>query len=111
MWGKALAVVGLSVVALASTAQAQELPRFDVEGYCEEIAEFGGGSHSIYNGCIDMEQQSYNRLKDDWPTLSARIRNYCTEIGTFGGESYSTMQGCVDMETQAASGQRGFSFD
>lgn len=111
MWGKALAVVGLSVVALTSTAQAQELPRFDVEGYCEDVAEFGGGSHSIYNGCIDMEQQAYNRLKDDWPTLSARVRNYCTEIGSFGGESYSTMMGCVDMETQAASGQRGFSFD
>lgn len=111
MWGKALAVAGLSVVALASTAQAQEVPRFDVEGYCEEVAEFGGGSHSIYSGCIDMEQQAYNRLKSDWPGLSTRIRNYCTEIGTFGGESYSTMQGCVDMETQAASGQSEFSFD
>ncbi len=111
MWGKALAVVGLSVVALASTAQAQEVPRFDVESYCEDVAEFGGGSHSIYNGCVDMEQQAYNRLKADWPSLSTRVRDYCTEIGTVGGPSYSTMQGCVDMETQAASGQSEFSFD
>lgn len=92
---------------------AGEIPRFDVETQCEQIAGFGGEfSNSTYNGCIAMEQSAYDRLKQSWDSIPSGIRSQCIEIATFGGPgSYSTLGGCIDMETQAAANKKSFSFD
>ncbi|MCL7931274.1 hypothetical protein [Halomonas llamarensis] len=95
----------------AFSAHAQSLPRFDVEAHCEDVAEFGGGSHQIYNSCIQMEQSSYNAIRDQWPSVSSRIRNHCQEVAEFGGESYQILESCVQMEENAAGNRESFSFD
>ncbi|PAU76942.1 hypothetical protein CK498_12280 [Halomonas salipaludis] len=99
------------LAALPLTVVAQEMPRFDVEGHCEEVAEFGGSSHQIYNGCIQMEQGAYNSLKSRWANVSGRIRNHCQEVAEFSGGSYQILQGCVQMEEDAAGNRQSFSFD
>lgn len=73
--------------------------------------EVGGGSHQIYNGCIQMEQGAYNILKGRWANVSSRIRNHCHEVASFGGGSYQILQGCVQMEEDAAGNRQSFSFD
>lgn len=62
-WVVTLGVIGLSTV-VAPIASAQQVPRFDVEAHCEELAGFGGDhSNTMYNTCIDVEQSAYNGLK------------------------------------------------
>ncbi|MBS0474741.1 MAG: hypothetical protein JSR28_06285 [Proteobacteria bacterium] len=89
---------------------AQGLPRFNVEKHCEEVSKVGGGSHTIYNGCIQMEQGSYNNLRSRWDGVSARIRKHCAEVGAFGGGSYQILDGCINMEEQAAGSKKSFSY-
>jgi len=99
----------LAVVPLS--ALGQEVPRFDVEAHCEEVAEFGGGSHQIFNSCMQMEQNAYNGLKGQWANTSGRIRNHCQEVAEFGGGSYQILQSCMQMEESAAGNRETFSFD
>lgn len=106
-----LAVLGLTL--WAGGVMANGIPRFDVEGQCKLVASVGGEfSNLTYNGCIQMEQSAYNRLKGNWASIPAGIRRQCAEVATVGGPgSYSTLGGCVDMEIQAASNKKSFSFE
>ncbi|QTP60943.1 hypothetical protein HNO53_20825 [Billgrantia antri] len=103
----------LALLALPFAVNAQEMPRYDVEAHCEEIASFGGEfSNMTYNGCIQMEQSAYDGLKGQWASLPGNIQRHCDEIATFASPgSYSTLQGCVQMEVSAGQNRGQFSFD
>ncbi|QFT84471.1 hypothetical protein FIU88_05690 [Halomonas sp. THAF12] len=96
---------------LASSAA--DMPRFDVEAHCEQVAAVGGSpSNSLYNSCIDMEQSAYNGLKDQWSGLPANIQNHCRNVASVTGPgSYSLLESCVDMEVSAGNNRSEFSFD
>lgn len=64
----------------------------------------------IFNGCMDMEQQSYNSLKPVWAQISARSRSYCDEVARVSGGSYGILEGCLDMETDAANSTPSFKY-
>lgn len=96
--------------AISAPVLAQDLPRYPVESYCQEVADVSGGSSMIYNGCIDMEQTSYNNLKSKWGRVPARSRSYCDEVARVVGGSYSTLEGCVQMENDAASSTPSFEY-
>ncbi|PYE86843.1 hypothetical protein C7477_11972 [Phyllobacterium leguminum] len=64
----------------------------------------------IYNGCIQMEQDAYNDLKDVWPGVSAKTQNYCDEVARVSDSSYGILKGCIDMETDAATSTPEFKF-
>lgn len=106
-------IAAITLAALPIIAQAQQPPRYDVEGHCETVASFGGEfSNTTFNGCIEMEQSAYNQLKGTWNDLPPNVQNHCHEVATFGGEgSYSTLQGCVQMEVSAGENRSEFSFD
>jgi len=114
-WSAApVAVKSLLVLLLSSASQlalAQDMPRFDVEAHCEEVAEFADGSHQIFNSCIQMEQNAYNGLKAHWANVGGRIRSHCQEVAQFSGGSYQILQSCVQMEEDAAGNRQSFSFD
>lgn len=93
---------------LPAVAVAQDLPRFDVERHCEKLSQIGGGSHSMFNPCIELEQDAYDTLRARWGEVSARIRRHCGELGAIGGGSYQMVETCVEMEQEAASGRRSF---
>lgn len=103
-------VVAVYIGMFCATASAQDIPRYDPERHCREVAEFGGGSSTIYNGCIDLEQDSYNDLRGRWAYLPARIRSHCDDVARFGGGSYQILHGCVQMEEEAAGSPRSFKF-
>ncbi|MGM0535528.1 MAG: hypothetical protein ACQER5_05575 [Pseudomonadota bacterium] len=108
-----VAAFAAACMALAASflASAQAMPRFDVEAHCEEVSQTVGGSHQIYNSCIQMEQRSYNSLKADWSGVSSQIRNHCHEVAETVGGSYQIMESCVQMEQDAAGNRESFSFD
>lgn len=94
-----------------SSAYAQQMPRYDVNGYCRQVSDVGGGSDVIYNGCIDMEQQAYNKRKAEWSSLPQKTRSYCDEVARVGGGgSYSILDGCIDMEVGAAGSTPAFKY-
>lgn len=101
----------LAVFIVAAPAQA-EMPIYDVKGHCEAVAAFGGSpSQSLLNGCLNMEQSAYNRLKPVWDTLPTAMQNHCDQVATFGGGgSYSLLSGCVDQEISAAKANENFRF-
>lgn len=91
-------------------AHASEMPRYSPEGYCQQVADVSGGSSMIFNGCIDMEQQSYNSLKRVWASIPSRVKSYCNEVASVTGGSYSILEGCIDMEIDAANSGKKFQF-
>ena len=103
-------VAALLMASPAQASPANDIPRYDPERHCREVAEFGGGSSTIYNGCIDLEQDSYNDLRARWAYLPTRIRSHCDDVARFGGGSYQILHGCVQMEEEAAGSPRSFKF-
>lgn len=95
---------------LPSSVLANDLPRYDVGSYCDEVADVSGGSMMIKNGCIDMEQTNYNDLKRSWSSLPGGIKKYCDEVAKVSGGSYMILKGCVDMELQESSNQKAFKY-
>jgi len=107
---KSLFLAPIAVVVLTVPAFAQAIPRYNVEGYCQQVAEISGGSGMIFNGCMDMEQQAYNALKPVWAQIPGSSRNYCDEVARVSGASFSILKGCIDMETNAANSPRSFNY-
>lgn len=99
----ALVFIGLAVFSTATLAA--DLPRYDVESYCEMIAS---GSHDMFNFCIDEEQKAYNELRSTASSVDTQTLNYCNQIA---GDSYDMLLFCIEEETDAANNRRSFSFD
>lgn len=109
--GRVLIVVGGIMVPLAH-AVAQELPRYDVASYCDEIAGLGGqSSEMMKEACFDEEQASYDATKPTWNELPAAVRRYCRKIAEIGGHgSYMMLKACIDEELSAKKSNEGRQF-
>lgn len=101
----------IATALFAVPAFAQDLPRFDVEKYCDEIASLGGSSSEMMKGaCFDQEQTAYDKSKSRWTELPSSIRSYCLDISRFGGASYMMLDACIDQEIKAKQGNDGRAF-
>lgn len=100
----------LTLLALVQPALAGDIPRYNVEAYCKQVADISGGSSMIYNGCIDMEQEAYNSLKPLWSSVRGQQQNYCDDVAEISGGSYSILKGCIDMESDAAGAPSTFKY-
>ncbi|TAJ90421.1 hypothetical protein [Reyranella sp.] len=106
-------MIAAAVAVFVMTAPAwADMPIYDVKKHCDAVAAFGGTpSQSILNGCLNMEQSAYDRLKPVWNTLPTAMQNHCDQVATFGGGgSYSLLSGCVDQEISAAKANENFRF-
>ncbi len=97
--------IAIGLTSFASLAFGADLPRFDVEGYCEDI---GGGSHDMFNFCIEEEQKAYDQLRANASSLNPQTVSYCTDIA---GNSYDMLLFCIEEENDAADNRQSFSFD
>ena len=64
MTRRALSGLVFFAAAMTTNALAQDLPRYDVQRYCE----YGGAMARMTttNGCISLEQMDYDNLKRKW---------------------------------------------
>ena len=99
-----------AIAVTVPSAHAQDIPRYDVPDYCQQVADISGGSSTIYNGCIEMEQDAYDGLKASWSGIASRARSYCDEVAQVSGGSYTILQGCIEMETDAAASTPDFKY-
>ncbi|MFP7673354.1 hypothetical protein ACG74X_08360 [Marivita sp. S0852] len=102
-------LLGFTFCILAPSLYADP-PRYPVEKYCKSVADISGGSAMIFNGCIEMEQSSYNVLKTNWDRYAAQSRSYCAEVAQFSGGSYSILEGCIEMEEGARGNTSTFQY-
>lgn len=103
--------VALSIAcAFSSGAHADSIPRYDPPSYCTKVSEVGGGSRSIYNGCLSMEQEAYDALKASWGGIAESAKRYCDEVARSSDASYSILKGCIDMEAEASSSEPEFRY-
>lgn len=103
-----VAAVGVTLVSPAAIAQS--IPRYDPAAYCKQVSEISGGSAMIFNGCMEMEQDAYNKRKAGWSSISAQAASYCDEVARVSGGSYAILDGCLDMEADAMATTPGFQF-
>jgi len=102
--------IGAAFLLGVTTANAGAIPRYDVEGYCKNVAQVSGGSNMIFNSCMDMEQVAYDGLKTSWSDIPNKTTRYCDEVARSIGGSYEILLGCIDQEMQAAGTKKGFQY-
>ncbi|MDV7341791.1 hypothetical protein RYZ26_19480 [Terasakiella sp. A23] len=105
-------IIYLSFVFLAfsETANASELPRYDVNGHCENVSKVSGGSNMIFNSCIDMEQKAYVNIKTTWSETPQKTQSHCDQVGKVSGGSYSILESCIKMEMRANKNKKKFEY-
>lgn len=97
------------IISWAASTAAQDIPRYDPAIYCQKVADVSGGS-SIYNSCIEMEQNAYDKRKANWSSVSAKSRSYCDGVARVSGGSYTLLDSCIDMESDASASTPEFKF-
>ncbi len=96
-----LLFLSLLTVCLALPAQAA-LPDYDVKARCEAAATQGGNmSPAQFQACLQLEQKSYDSIKEQWDKLSFASQDYCVQQASAVG-MYLVLKGCVDTEFAAS---------
>lgn len=99
------AILGAVLPISITSADEMPIPRYDVKGHCNELANFDGTySQMVMSSCLGLEQTAYNKIKKNWSKIPNSIRLYCNQLATFGGSgsSYSVFESCIEIETGAA---------
>lgn len=80
------------------------LPEFDVEAHCEEYArQTGPRNATLYNLCVDNEQDSYNKSANLFGRVSQGMQRQCVEYGNQAEHgSYMLLEICLENELDAA---------
>lgn len=98
------------VATAVGPADAEGLPRYDVDKYCRSVSDMSGGSQMIFNGCIELEQDAYDDLKPQWAQMPPKARSYCGQVAEMGGGSYSLLSGCIELERDEAARPKQFQY-
>lgn len=109
---KFLIATAAALLLLPGSSRAQDLPHYDVDGWCHAVASAGGlPSEMIRRGCLQQEQGAYDGLKGRWSALPRNVRSWCDGVARSGGEgSYTLLSGCVQQEMNAAQQNQQFRF-
>jgi hypothetical protein len=101
----------LVVFGWAGTASA-DMPNYNPQVWCRSVASASGGfSQVILNGCLQQEQESYDRLRPLWADLPEQMRTWCDQVArASGGGSYVILDGCVEQERQSGRDASQFQF-
>ncbi len=80
------------------------IPRFNIEKFCQTVADTSGGSYQIMQGCLQLEREAKNSLNA--MNIEHKITTFCKEVAETSGGSYQIMHGCVQMERSARNSLR-----
>ncbi|MFN3232489.1 MAG: hypothetical protein ACE363_10055 [Alphaproteobacteria bacterium] len=84
------------VLSGVSAAYAAELPTYDMDVYCQELAQHGGGAAELVADCMRLEETARTELALTWDSLAANTQDSCIQIGEMSGLSYDLLKACVD---------------
>lgn len=96
-----LLLLSVFAACLAAATHAA-MPDYDVNARCETAATQGGRtSPAQFQACLQLEQKSYDSIKEYWDKLSAASQDYCVQQASTLG-MYLVLKGCVDAEYAAS---------
>jgi len=88
-----LPALAVLVVLVASAANAQSLPNFDVQRRCLKLAMTPDvPTETFYAECMANERAAYAALQSSWGKVAAVARSRCLSVA---GGSYAALQGCI----------------
>ena len=80
------------------SAQAQQVPRLDIEGTCKAERPLVAGDPNPYENCMRDETDAERQVKGMWGSAAAAHRETCgQEAQTGGTPSYVDMLTCLQM--------------
>lgn len=105
-------IFAVGLVMLIPSFALADIPKFDVDKHCDNIAKtMGQSSEMIRSGCFEQEQTAYNNLKQVWDTLPKSMQSHCTAIAkTMAPGSYMILEGCVIQEQESKNDNSQFQF-
>jgi hypothetical protein len=92
-----------SAVFLFVALTADQVPSFNIEPVCREIAE-RADAPSYSQNCLRKERNAREQLKAKWTAFPAADRSYCVQLASLGGEpSYVELITCLETAQAARS--------
>jgi hypothetical protein len=79
-------------------------PELPAEYHCQKIT---GKSKSLYNTCIDQEQEAYDFLSRNWSMIDMEAVRYCEDLTII---SYALLKVCVEQEMDAGRNRKKFKY-
>ena len=80
------------------SAQAQQVPRLDIEATCRAEKPLVAGDPNPYEGCMRDETDAERQLQAMWSSAAAGHRERCGQEAQLGGTpSYVDMLTCLEM--------------
>ncbi len=110
----ALLLIVFFAAAMTTNVLAQDLPRYNVETYCERAGKLWYTAE--LNECIYKEQQYYDDLMRRWPEFEAGFRSKC--IAHFEErlqvkrkpQSYRELRECIELAMKVPEPIRQFMY-
>ena len=92
-------VLGLGVLLfVATSAAAQEFPRFDIEATCRAAPRLLPTDPNPYQGCMRDESHARGELERQWASFNAGQREECVRDSSVGGTpSFVDVLTCIQM--------------
>ncbi|MGH1575019.1 hypothetical protein ACRAWG_35710 [Methylobacterium sp. P31] len=82
----------------ATSAQADEVPRFNIKAICGEAPSLGQSSQTTDQGCMHDETLARSQLEQQWSGFKAQHRENCIrEVSIGGPPSYVALLTCLQM--------------
>lgn len=82
----------------ASAAQAEEIPRFNIDAICSAAPPLGQNAQVTDQGCIHDETQARMQLGQQWSGFKNQRRDACMQEVSIGGPpSYVALLTCLQM--------------
>ncbi|MHB2209789.1 hypothetical protein [Methylobacterium sp. CM6257] len=94
---KPLSLLLLPLLA-ATSAHADEVPRFNIKAICGEAPSLGQSAQSTDQGCMHDETLARTQLEQQWSGFKAQRRESCIQEVSIGGPpSYVALLTCLQM--------------
>jgi hypothetical protein len=88
----------------APSAEAQQVPRFDIEATCKAAQPLTAEDRNPYESCMRDEIDAERQLKGMWSSASTGHRETCGQEAQIGGTpSYVDMLTCLQLAQGTAS--------
>src|ERR671912_112516 len=85
------------------SAEAQQVPRLNIEATCRAEKPLVAGDPNPYEGCMRDETDAERQLQAMWSSSAAALRERCGQEAQLGGvASYVDMLTCLEMAQGAA---------
>lgn len=94
---KSLSLLLLAFLA-ATSAQADEVPRFNIKAICGEAPSLGQNAQTTDQGCLHDETLARIQLEQQWSGFKPHQRENCLrEVSIGGPPSYVALLTCLQM--------------